>query len=130
MEGEYPPNGFNNKELCRTTGFISTKKRRELAVAVFGLNLVNNYVDCPQLLAAMTIRVPVMRARQVISLSFYPVVPLKECGLGRPSIALMRAVNDLVVKLADNNISLDCFSLLSQLATGSFTKHFTYLAQN
>ena len=54
----YPPRGYPNELLLSETRLDSLETRRNYFYALFGINIVNNKIDCGALLELLNFRIP------------------------------------------------------------------------
>lgn len=73
IDSIYPEHGSDYAELCTRFGIPSLAARRMLHQLIFLFKLINYRFDCPYLLSMLSVRVPRLPVRAVLSLFYLPL---------------------------------------------------------
>ena len=63
-DGVYPPQGFSHEHLLNRFNYISLKDRRDHHSLIVLYKILNNLIDCPDLLCKFNFNVPRLTSRQ------------------------------------------------------------------
>lgn len=107
LDGVYPLQGFNHELLLARCEFVSLETRHTILCVKFLFNLLNNLIDCPELLERVTFLVPRLNSRH--KLTFYCDAPNSNALVRSPILTMCNIYNKYST---DCDIFYDSFNIL------------------
>lgn len=92
-EGTYPPQGFSHTDLLNKFGYVSLNDRHDYHYLITLFKILNNQLDCSDLLNRLCFYVPRINSRH--SITFYLPIPKKNILKFSPIFAMCSKYNAL-----------------------------------
>lgn len=96
QDGFYPPRGCNVTDLASRFDLLTLEERREVTAIIFVVKLLRGYIDCPQFLELLPIRVPHANARLQVPFYLPPAASSSSFKTGCPLFRACKATNELM----------------------------------